>query len=160
MSKKCNKEEHIFASYGLSTAYDDFVDNRAVWIAKLTDGTCIVQDDDRPSTAISSAWIRLGHYLSDNPHLKIENIKLRFGTNTIDVVGKKPYYFFSKGLLQAATQTHGLHFAIIGWPTQDKELMCYHYKLPELVVVKEDSRLLSNCLPQQIIGLTGIASMV
>ena len=155
----CNTK-NILSSYGLCCEYDDFLDTRAMWIAELSNGFKVFQDDDRKGVAIPSAWIRLGHYLQDFRSVKIQRMLMRFGTHTVLAGEDQPYWFFSRSLLQSTSQTFGLHFNILGWPEDGHELMCTWYKLPELVVMQREPRPLKKCRPEQIIGLTDLSLMV
>ena len=127
--------------------------DKCIWIVDLVDGTRIFQDDDRAFTHTPSAWKRLGYYVDDNPNNKIAKMRLRFGTNIVELLPDRPTYFYSRGLLQAATQTHGLDFHIIGWPVSDDEVLLTWYKTPELVVTEYRRRKISECKKEQLIGV-------
>jgi hypothetical protein len=164
MNNDCNKcspievgpsPEHILASYGLCTAYNEFIENKCIWTVDLQDGSKVFQDDDRPGCAVASAWKRLGHYVQKHPENPIVKMRLRFGTHIIALPERQPMYFYSRGLIQAVTQSFGLDFHIVGWPDKDGNLMCVWYKVPELVITETSSRKISECQPEQIIsGIT------
>lgn len=142
----------VIASYGLCLSYDEYISNRCVWIVDLKDGTTIFQDDDRPGVKIPSAWKRLRYYVQDYPENKIAKMRLRLGTHVIELPSEQPFYFYSRGLLQSMTQTHGLDFHIVGWPDGKGCVACTWYKAPELVITEESTRPMSKCAPEQLIG--------
>lgn len=144
----------VLDSYGLRTKFDSFVEDKCIWVVDLESGAKIFQDDDRPDHNISSAWIRLGNYIKDFND-KIIKMRLRFGTNIVELPGNKPYYFYSCGLMQSinSKNTHGIGFHVVGWPNDKGELLCRWYKKPELVVTEERIRSLKDCRAEQIIGV-------
>jgi hypothetical protein len=144
----------VVASYGLCLVCDDFIEDKTMWVVDLQDGTKIFQDDNRPGLTTPSAWKRLGYYMQDFPENTIAKMRLRFGTHVVELPSGHPFYFYSRGLLQAITQTHGLDFHIVGWPNDSGSITCVWYKVPELVVTQEVTREISECSPEQLIGLT------
>jgi hypothetical protein len=164
MSKTCNNcpqievgpsPEHILASYGLCTSYDEFIEDKCIWVVELKDGSKVFQDDDRPGCAVQSAWKRLGYYVQQNPDTPIAKMRLRFGTHIVELPERQSMYFYSRGLIQAVTQSFGLDFHIVGWPDTDGNLTCVWYKAPEGVSTEVATRRISDCQPEQIIsGIT------
>ena len=156
MSKPCcqhNVEptKNVIESYELCTQYDDFVENRCVWVVDLKDGTKVFQDDDRPGVHTPSAWKRLGYYVNDYPDNSIDKMRLRFGTHIIELPLHQKLYFYSRGLLQAIQHTCGLDFHIVGCPINDKEIECVWWKIPELTCAQSKVRNIEDCNPEQII---------
>jgi len=153
--KQSQSHDEVMASYGLCLFRDAFVRDRCGWVVDLQDGTKVFQDDDRPGQPAVSAWVRLGHYIGDYPQNNIAQMRLRFHTHIIGLPPDKPFYFYSKGMQQSMTQTHGLNFHIVGWPEKNKDdILCVWYKTPELVETKRAHRKISVCRPQQLVGLT------
>jgi hypothetical protein len=150
----------VVASYDLCLVCDEFIENKTMWIVDLKDETKIFQDDDRPGLHTPSAWKRLGYYMHDFPENTIARMRLRFGTHVVELPGGKPFYFYSRGLMQAITQTHGLNFHIVGWPNDSGSVTCTWYKVPELVVASQADRAISECTPEQLIGLTNSARVL
>lgn len=142
----------VVASYGLCLKYDEFVEDKCIWVVDLKDGTKVFQDDDRPGLHTPSAWRRLGYYLQDYPENKIDKMRLRFGSHIVELPGGKPFYFYSKGMVQSMTQTYGLDFHIVGWLDNNGQVLCVWYKVPELAVAQTAHRPLSKCLPEQLLG--------
>lgn len=133
----------------LCFSYDYFLEEECIWVAKLSDGTTVYQDDNRPGIEPVSAWIRLGEYLKENSDKWIKEIQLKFGTHEISVAGEKDLYFYSHGLLASVTKSCGYH--IIGWNTNDKEIIRVHYKKPELIITNHDKISIKSCKQGQII---------
>jgi len=147
--------EHVLSSYGLCTERDSFVKNKCIWIVELKDGSKVFQDDDRPGYAVASAWKRLGHYVHNNPQNSIAKMRLRFRTHIVDLPSHQSLYFYSKGLIQAFTQTYGLDFHVVGWKDDTGDILATWYKAPELVVTETSYRTISSCQPEQIISSEG-----
>ena len=142
----------VVASYGLCLTRDDFVVDKCIWVVDLKDGTKIFQDDDRPGLHVPSSWRRLGYYAEDHPDNPIVRMRLRFGTHIVALPGDQPFYFYSRGIIQAMTQTHGLDFHIVGGPNDTGDITCVWYKAPELIATQQAARLISDCQPEQLIG--------
>jgi len=138
--------------YNLCTTRDDFVKDKCIWIAQLKDGTKVFQDDGRSGVEIESAWIRLGNYVRDHPRNGIAQMRLRLHTHIIHLPSDKPFYFYSKGLVQAMSAKEGLGFHIVGWPDNSGGIWCAWYKVPELIIAQEKSRPIQSCRPEQLIG--------
>jgi len=145
-------DDSILRAYGLCVTRDEFVWDKCIWIADLKDGSKVFQDDDRPGIAVPSAWVRLGNYIKEHPENPIAKMRLRFRSNIVGLPANKPFYFYSKGLLQALQQKHGLDFHIVGWPDDTGKLLCTWYKTPELAVSQSQYRTLADCKPEQLIG--------
>jgi hypothetical protein len=138
-------------AYGLCTEYDEFVQDKCIWVVTLKDGTKVFQDDDRPGIQVPSAWRRLGFYVGDHPYNPPVAMRLRFGTNIVELPSEQPFYFYSKGLLQAMNMTYGLDFHIVGWP-DDGKVLCTWFKVPELAATEQRHRELSDCRREQLVG--------
>ena len=148
--------DSIAMSYGLCLCFDEFIENKCIWIIDLSNDIKIFQDDDRPKLHTCSAWKRLGYYMEDyGDTVSIAKMRLRFGTHIIELPPERHYYFYSRGILQSASQTYGLDFHIVGWPTEDKQesLVCTWFKTPELVMTSQKPRAISDCQTEQLIGI-------
>ena len=84
----------------LSKELNDYVikyaDNNPIWIATLSNGETIYQDDDRPNIEPASAWVRLKQYCEENS-FHITNLKVRNRTHIEEVGSGHDGYFFCKG---------------------------------------------------------------
>ena len=142
----------VVESYGLCLQFDEFIENKAIWVVDLKDGTRVFQDDERPGLHTPSAWKRLGYYAKDYPDNPIVKMRLRFGTHIVGLPSNQPFYFYSRGLLQGMTQTHGMSFHIVGGPNDTGSVTCVWYKTPELEISDRAMRQITDCQPEQIIG--------
>lgn len=146
--------DNIAMSYGLCLSFDEFIEDKCIWIADLSNGIKVFQDDDRPGQHVPSAWRRLGYYFEDYK-AKIVKWRLRFGTNVVELPDNRPYYFYSRGLLQAIQQSHGLDFHIVGWPIDKSgnELELIWFKVPELAIAERRTRFVRECEKEQLVGI-------
>lgn len=82
---------------------DDYVQwlqldkGQAIWIAELTNGETVYQDDYRPDASHHSAWVRLASYL-EQERTSIRTMHLKFRSNRMDrvVPENAEGYYFSK----------------------------------------------------------------
>ncbi len=93
---------------------DDFVFEKCRWIAHLSNGQKVIQDDGRPQADPPQAWLRLATYCETN-QLNITNVTLQFRSHhqsplPADAEG---YYFINK----VASINYGetLGFYLIGY---------------------------------------------
>ena len=130
-----------------------YADNNPLWIATLSNGETIYQDDGRPNIKPSSAWSRLKSYCEIND-VHITNIKLRNRTNVVDVGSNHDGYFFCKsaGALMFGDLT--MHSFVIGTLTGEK-LSTRKWRLPELIAETVEERDPYE-LPECIIAKKGI----
>jgi len=117
-------------NFQLCTNRDDFIWDRAIWIATLEDGAEIWQDDDRPGVNEPSAWIRLGKYVKASGN-RIVKMQLRFRTHIITLPKGKSYYF-TKGILGSTASKSCSYFLCAG-SQEGQEIDVRWYKTPELV---------------------------
>lgn len=125
----------------------------AIWQARLSDGSVVTMDDSRPGEEISSAWIRLGHYIRSTG-LRIEHLWLKFRSNVVlhALPWKASAYFFSKNVISelnsgAPTQT----FYLVGYLNDDGGVVVEKWAVPALISVQREVRLLSDIKPEQLI---------
>jgi hypothetical protein len=60
-----------FVSKSIDTYVNVYGDNHPMWIAKLSNGETVYQDDDRPEVHPASAWLRLRDYcIQEKIHVK------------------------------------------------------------------------------------------
>ena len=143
----------VFLSKEMDAYIRVYADNNPLWIATLSNGETIYQDDGRPNVKPLSAWSRLKKYCEDN-HLHITNIKLRNRSNVVDVGSNHDGYFFCKsaGALMFGDMT--MHSFIIGTLTGEK-LSARKWRLPELIAEGIEERDPYE-LPECIIAKKGI----
>jgi hypothetical protein len=120
--------------FELCTQRDEFIWDRPVWIAELEDGTEIWQDDDRPGIGEPSAWIRLGHYVTETNNL-IRKLHLRFRSNSI-VIPRSTAYYFTRGALGSTGSKKVSHFACVGHLNENNLFEVVWYRVPEIIPFK------------------------
>ena len=113
----------------------------ASWRGTLSNGQTVIQDDDRPGVDPPQAWLRLQKYACENK-LSIVKMWLQFRSNVQDKIlpENADGYFFCK---QACSFLHGssktFHFYVLG-SLQNGKLVVQRWKVPELVMIEQESR--------------------
>tara|TARA_R100000008_G_C3577865_1_gene166419 strand:+ start:1088 stop:1570 length:483 start_codon:yes stop_codon:yes gene_type:complete len=126
----------------LSKEFDDYInvyaDKNPLWIATLSNGEQVYQDDGREGIEPASAWVRLKQYCSIND-LYIESIKLRNKSHIEELGSGHDGYFFCKsaGALLFGDMTQ--HSFVFGTLTGEK-LSVRKWRLPELVPESVEER--------------------
>lgn len=125
----------------ISTVKDEFIieKDEPIWVAELSDGRRVFQDDYRPGLEEHSAWIRLATYLKENPELYVVNLRLQFRSNIRWVSEHKPGYYFCKGSIGILTyeRSERLNSYHMGFLTLAKHaVVITEYKLPELETLR------------------------
>ena len=126
----------------LSKEFDDYINIYAaqnpLWIATLSNGEEIYQDDGREGAKPSSAWTRLKQYCDIND-LHIESIKLRNKSHIEELGSGHDGYFFCKsaGALLFGDMTQ--HSFIFGALSGEK-LSVRKWRLPELIPESVEER--------------------
>ena len=119
----------------LSKEYDAYVnvyaDNNPIWIATLSNGETVYQDDGRPNVKPQSAWVRLKIYCENNG-LYITNLKVKNRSHLEDVGSDHDGYFFCKGAGGFLFDGDTLHTFVIGI-LEGETLRTKTWRLPELI---------------------------
>ena len=124
-------------------AIDGYIEEKyerqAMWIAKLSNGETVYQDDERPGLFENSAWIRLKEYVYANK-LHIDNLTIRFRSHIISVnhtpVGG---FFFRHAALGSFGSAKTVAFYLAG-TIQNGILSVVKYRVPEIEVEKIETR--------------------
>lgn len=126
----CNKE-------------DDFIFEKPMWIALLSNGEKIYQDDGRPDLQIYSAWIRLSSYLKDTK-LKIVDLYFRFRSNVVHILPENAEgYYFSNGVIGQLSSDFSINLFVCG-EINNGVARIRNIKIPELIVMSEEERIIGN----------------
>jgi hypothetical protein len=131
---------------------DDFIRQQeldrgeAHWVAELSNGETIYQDDSRPGESPPQAWFRLASYLKGTAGLRIVSLGLRFRTNRLKSIlpANSDGYFFSRSAIGFLHQAGTLGFFMMGYLQKDK-VMVSRWKVPELLLISEEERDVKNC---------------
>tara|TARA_Y100001938_G_scaffold88159_1_gene120784 strand:+ start:1902 stop:2378 length:477 start_codon:yes stop_codon:yes gene_type:complete len=126
----------------LTKEFDDYIvgyaDSNPIWIATLSNGETIYQDDDRPNVEPPSAWVRLKAYCEEN-NLHITNLKVRNRTHIEEVGSDYDGYFFCKGAGALMFSDYVIHTYSIG-VLKGESLKVQTWRLPELVPERFEER--------------------
>jgi len=116
---------------------DEFIEEKVRWIADLSNGISVYQDDNREGCIEPIAWKRLKQYIKSEK-VFIINLHLQFRSNIINVFNgiETDGYFFGNKIVQFLGGG-SLNFFIVGYI---KSNLIYRktFKVPELVLADED----------------------
>lgn len=137
----------------LCSSFDEFLEDKCIWVAHLNTGHVIYQDDKRPGRFEPSAWKRLGKVIREVPGIYIKKMQLKFRSHVIDLPSDKECYFYSHGVVKGMNSNGESFFHIVGWTSEkeSKMLDLVWYKTPELIPTRNMSRALADCRPYQVI---------
>lgn len=121
---------------------------KALWVATLSDGSCVYQDDGRRG---EPAWVCLSRYLAES-FLRITCFRLKFRSEWLSAVpDDMPGYFFSRGV-GATLGGPAQNFYAVGWVGYDlARLHVRKVHVPELAVFHEEERPLPQNDPRLIL---------
>jgi hypothetical protein len=124
----------------LCKTYDTFIDEKAVWVAKLSDGSFVYQDDYRPGETIPIAWLRLKKYLETEKEISIIGLHFRFRSNIIHPLPENSDgYFFSNKIIQPLSKNKVPPFNFfVGGYLENKVINRVTIKIPEMDLVARD----------------------
>tara|TARA_R110000751_G_scaffold289780_1_gene396064 strand:- start:651 stop:1067 length:417 start_codon:yes stop_codon:yes gene_type:complete len=112
---------------------DKFLKEKTIWIASLSDGTVVYQDDYRKGADPGSSWLRLKVHVEDNG-LHIEKISIRFRSHT-EEVPEGEYYHFAKSIACMVGETQEDYF-VLGIFNEGRMVRKW-YSVPSIIVTKE-----------------------
>lgn len=128
---------------------DDYIIGRfeqhTRWIANLTNGERIYQDDGRPEVEPESAWLRLKEYVHTNK-LAIRDLIIQFRSHIVQV-NKEPVdgFFFRNKILGSFGNPECTNFFVVG-TLKDGIVSVTSYQIPEIEVESTDTRKVEDCL--------------
>ena len=129
---------YICTAPDLHTA--QLVEKGTIWVAELSSGETVWQDDGREGAEPESAWLRLGIYCEENG-CHVTCFTIQNGTNTIQIKEDADGYFFCKGaggfLFTSNEETYQSY--IVG-TLNDDLLRVTVYNVPELTVHYSENR--------------------
>lgn len=120
---------------------------QAVWVAELSSGLLVYQDDHRPGVGHHSAWVRLGEHVRAK-HERIVRLGLKFRSNKHPNILplRADGYFFCRSVLGVFGGPDMLHFHMVGALTYG-QVMIKKFKVPELTCVEILSRNVEEVSP-------------
>jgi hypothetical protein len=128
---------------------DNFLEDKTIWVAVLSNGQTVYQDDNRIDYEEKSAWLRLKRYISEN-QLKIKTFYIKFRSNTVlSTPSDASGYFFSKGIM-GSVATSNVFYYLVGH-IENGKVYIKKFKIPELLCFDQEVRELYNCKEDQLI---------
>jgi hypothetical protein len=122
---------------------DDFIFEKPMWIALLSNGEKVYQDDGRPNLEDYSAWIRLRSYLKETK-LKITSLYFRFRSNIVYLLPENADgYYFSNGVIGQLSSDFSINLFVCG-EINGNIARIRNIKIPELIVISEEDRVIEN----------------
>ncbi len=136
----------------LTYKVDEFIEDKPLWVAWLSNGKVVYQDDGRPGVGEPSAWKRLRRHCEQHK-LWLTRLGLKFRSHEqFDILPKDAEaYFFCNRIFAVMGSEHQHRLAVVGHKAGD-QLHCKTFKVPELLLFETDTRGLDECLPECVIG--------
>ena len=135
----------------ICTTEDDFLKEKTIWIASLSDGTTVFQDDDRSGANPPSAWLRLKDYC-EAEDTYINELKIKFRSHTISIPRSEGYHFI-KGIA-CMVGFDPEDFFIIS-VLENSTLKRTWYKVPEIVENKTSTVLADEMFKYESLIIKG-----
>jgi hypothetical protein len=114
------------------TQIDDFIKEKSVWVAVLSNGETIYADDNRDGLEPKSAWKRLKEYVSAN-NLQVVRFGIKFRSHQEWLPDNCPGYFFANGIGATLFTNKNINYQILGY-VEDGKIICRHFIIPSLLV--------------------------
>src|SRR6185312_6740312 len=110
------------------------IEGQALWVARLSNGHEVTQDDGRPGVSPHSAWERLAAHIKQE-RLSIEKLWLVFRSNVRrDILPEQSEgYFFCKAALGNITWKHTQQFYLLG-SLKGNEVSLQRWSVPDLTL--------------------------
>ena len=122
---------------------DDFIFEKPMWIALLSNGEKVYQYDGRPNLEDYSAWIRLRSYLKETK-LKITSLYFRFRSNIVYLLPENAEgYYFSNGVIGQLSSDFSINLFVCG-EINGNIARIRNIKIPELLVMSEEDRIIED----------------
>lgn len=144
-------------SFQIDDYLREYMEMNTVWIANLSDGSIVYQDDYRPNSG-GPAWIRLKRYLSEN-ELKLETLHFVFRKHW-EFVGQNVYgFYYSRCIRGYPVGGHNSHYFIGGIIYNEYGDISYKkFNVPALIVqdsYKNNIRTLTDIVVENHIIFNG-----
>lgn len=124
--------------------WESFILHKVIWVAMLSNGLLVAQDDFRPDVYPEKAWDRLRIYLkAQRGSVKIEHFYVRYMDNVIDFCPHKADGYFYR-------EAHGGIVGVSSWDmvsfgyVSNGTVYSRKYKKPELIHFESDVRSLQD----------------
>lgn len=135
------KTQTSYTSRVVSFIYDDFIEDKPIWVATLSNGQRVYQDDDRNGSG--PAWLRLKN-LCEHFNLKITHIHLRLRSHWEMIPENKDGYAFRKcaGCEWGGQTQHFYHLGYLDGST----FKVQKWSVPEFILISEEERNIDDYL--------------
>jgi len=133
-----------FVSKQLDSYVNVYGDNNPVWIAELSNGETIYQDDDRPGVDPPSAWKRLKTYCSAN-NIHITKMSVKNRSHIENVGSGDDGYFFCKSAGAFMFGDETIHSFVVG-RLNDGKLLTRRWNMPEVIPESIEERNIGESL--------------
>ncbi len=124
----------------VSFEMDSFIEDKdsTVWIATLSDGRVVYEDDGRPEYTECSAWKRLKSFCFQNG-IYVKSMVIKFRSHTEVCPPSEEGYFFRKGVLGVYGLDKTIHFYLTG-PIIAGKIHVRKWQVPEIVLESQETR--------------------
>lgn len=131
---------------GLSFAQDEFISEKVCWVATLTDGTSVYQDDNRPDEAEPCAWLRLAAYVKEKQKegeaFGVEKLEIKFWDHVelAAPAGAAAYYWIN-GVEAFAGAARPYYKYVVGYVLGgEAEMFVNKWLVPEIIQTEHEKR--------------------
>lgn len=134
------KNIKIAKDYGLCLEDCDFLEDKTIWVAALSNGLVVRQDDNRSGRKPEVAWLRLGKYCVEND-VDIIGLHLKFRSHVVPITSNDTVmgYYFSYGVQKDIDENITKQHYVCGYIEKKQIVYCW-YKTPELIVDRDGFR--------------------
>jgi hypothetical protein len=131
----------------VSFELDSFITqkDKTFWIAKLSDGRTVYQDDDRPDYEERNAWLRLKKFCEEN-NLFVTQVKIQFRDHIEVLPESNEGYFFRYGAFGCLKSKKSYSRFIVG-PVKNNQVEVQVWRIPEIILENEysETRNIEDC---------------
>ena len=113
----------------ICTTEDSFLEDKTIWIASLSNGQTVFQDDERTGAYPHSAWVRLKDYCEEED-VYINDLKIKFRSHVVPIPRADGYHFMKGvGCVVGSGQEDFFIFGTL----ENGTLKRTWYKIPEII---------------------------
>ena len=140
-----------FVSKSIDTYVNVYGDSHPMWIAKLSNGETIYQDDGRPEVEPASAWLRLKDYC-DQEKIHVKSLLLKNKSNQIVAVedDDNDGIFLTKAAGAFLFGDETLQFFNVG-VIKDGKAYLTKWKMPDMTKDVQEQREPKDCVEVSIL---------
>lgn len=116
---------------------DDFLEDKCIWAAKLSNGQTVFQDDDRPGVDCRIAWFRLRNYVYTTD-TDIVELYIKFRDHW-ELAGRSiegDGFFFTNCVVALLSSFSKQFNCCITGLVQKSNIYCTRWKLPEIINIE------------------------